>query len=440
MRRVLIISPHFPPDTTAATHRARLIAPHLAGFGWQPTVLTVDPRDYEGALDPALARLVPHDLEVIRCRAWPASWTRAVGVGDLGLRSLRPLWHRACALMSERRYDAVFITIFPSYPALIGGWLKRRFGVPFVLDYQDPWVGSWGLSVGASADGSADVKSRLSRLLAERLEPLALNAADGVTAVSTATYDDALARVKPAHRPLTETLPIGWEANDLRAIDDRPNALFDPRDGRVHVCYVGTFLPHGERVLERVFAAARQLEASEPELYRRLHFWFVGTSNQTAGDPPARVHALARRVGVDKIVTEMPVRVGYLDALRIVRDASVVLLVGSTERHYTASKVFPAILARRPLLAVFHEDSSVVSLLKRIGRPPSVRVVTFDDALPNVDAVSAELSSLVRRPVFEPDAIDLSAAEPYSARAVALRLAALLDRVSTPASELRQAV
>ena len=27
MRRVLIISPHFPPDTTAATHRVRLIAP-----------------------------------------------------------------------------------------------------------------------------------------------------------------------------------------------------------------------------------------------------------------------------------------------------------------------------------------------------------------------------------------------------------------------------
>ena len=53
MRRVLMISPHFPPDSTAATHRVRLLAPHLPAHGWQPTVLTVDPRDYEGRLDPA---------------------------------------------------------------------------------------------------------------------------------------------------------------------------------------------------------------------------------------------------------------------------------------------------------------------------------------------------------------------------------------------------
>ena len=52
MRNVLMISPHFPPDSTAATHRVRLLAPHLARYGWQPTVLTVDPRDYEGRLDP----------------------------------------------------------------------------------------------------------------------------------------------------------------------------------------------------------------------------------------------------------------------------------------------------------------------------------------------------------------------------------------------------
>ena len=41
-RRVLMVSPHFPPDSSAATHRVRLLAPHLAGYGWEPTVVTVD--------------------------------------------------------------------------------------------------------------------------------------------------------------------------------------------------------------------------------------------------------------------------------------------------------------------------------------------------------------------------------------------------------------
>jgi len=62
MRRVLFVTPHFPPDGSAATHRVRLLAPHMAAHGWEPTVLTVDSRDYEGRLDAALAASVPADL------------------------------------------------------------------------------------------------------------------------------------------------------------------------------------------------------------------------------------------------------------------------------------------------------------------------------------------------------------------------------------------
>ena len=92
LRRVLMISPHFPPDSTAGTHRVRLLAPHLAARGWEPTVLTVDPRDYEGALDPALAASVPAGLRVVRSRALPVSVTRPLGIGDLGLRAVEGLW------------------------------------------------------------------------------------------------------------------------------------------------------------------------------------------------------------------------------------------------------------------------------------------------------------------------------------------------------------
>ena len=69
MRRVLMVSPHFPPDSTAATHRVRLLAPYLPLFGWEPTVLTVDPRDYEGRLDSVLADSVPQAVRTVRARA-----------------------------------------------------------------------------------------------------------------------------------------------------------------------------------------------------------------------------------------------------------------------------------------------------------------------------------------------------------------------------------
>jgi hypothetical protein len=164
-----MVSPHFPPDTSAGTHRVRLLAPHLPAFGWEPTVLTVDPEAYEGRLDPDLARLVPATLRVLRTGAWPASVTRRIGLGDLGLRALAGLRHAAKQLLSRERFDALFITVYPTYPAVLGPRLKRRFGVPFVLDYQDPWVGAWGRDVGGGEHGTPDLKSRMTRAIAERL-------------------------------------------------------------------------------------------------------------------------------------------------------------------------------------------------------------------------------------------------------------------------------
>ena len=435
-----MISPHFPPDSTAATHRVRLLAPHLPAFGWKPTVLTVDPRDYEGSIDDELATLVPADLDVVRCRAWPVRLTRRVGIGDLGLRSFRGLRDNAFKRMQGDRYDAVFITIFPSYTALLGPMLKRRFGVPFVLDYQDPWVGSWGRDVGGGADGKPDRKSRWSRRLAEFLEPRVLSAADGVTAVSTATYEDALRRVRPRHAPARETLPIGWDPLDMQAAGTRPNPFFDPHDGRIHVCSVGTFLPHGESVLASFFDAVALLAAREPALYRKIALWFVGTSNQTSGEAPPRVVPLAARAGVDAVVREHPIRVSYLNALRTLRDASVVLLAGSTEPHYTASKLYPALIAGRPILAMYHERSSVVAILRAVAHPPSVQVLPFTDDGPRVDDTYAALSALLRRPLIESDVIDFRAAEPYSARAVASQLAGLLDHLVVDSPALRQVV
>ena len=115
-----MVSPHFPPDTSAGAHRVRLLAPHLPAFGWEPTVLTVDPEAYEGRLDPDLARLVPATLRVLRTGAWPASVTRRIGLGDLGLRALTGLRHAAKELLSRERFDALFITVYPTYPAVLG--------------------------------------------------------------------------------------------------------------------------------------------------------------------------------------------------------------------------------------------------------------------------------------------------------------------------------
>ncbi|HEY0783320.1 MAG TPA: glycosyltransferase, partial [Thermoanaerobaculia bacterium] len=428
MRRVLIVSPHFPPDTSAGTHRIRLLAPHLPAYGWEATVVTVDPRDLESRLDPGLAARVPASLRVVRCRALPARWTRLVGVGDLGLRAFSGL-RRACRkLLAAERFDALLITIYPTYPALLGPRLKRRFAVPFVLDYQDPWVGAWGESVGGGANGKVDAKSRLSRALAARLEPRAARAADALTAVSAATYEAVLAR-NPRLRPaVCAAIPLGGEPADfdrLRA-EPRPNGFFAPDDGRFHLCYVGTLLPLGMETLAAVFRAVALLRDRRPELAARLELRFFGTSNQTAATAAPRALPLAREMGVADQTSEVAPRLDYLDALRVLTQASAILLLGSSERHYTPSKAYPALLAGRPLLAAYHEASSVVAVLRRAA--PSAEVVTYGDA-PDREAVAEKIAAALERLMSAPGAtpkVDRDAVAESSAAHLAGELAAVL--------------
>jgi glycosyltransferase involved in cell wall biosynthesis len=432
MRRVLMISPHFPPDTSAGTHRVRLFAPYLPEFGWEPTVVSVDPSAYEGRLDPDLARLVPDTVRVVRTPAWSAAVTRRIGIGDLGLRALSGLGRECRRLMSTEHFDALFITIYPTYPAMLGPMLKRRYGVPFVLDYQDPWVSAWGLDVGPGPNGTPDARSRITRALAQQIEPRVVRAADALTAVSARTYEDVLARVRDARPRTCAAIPLGFDERDLEALHRAPraNSWFDERDGLVHICYVGTILPKGFDVLRTVLAALARLRLRTPLLYARLRVHFIGTSNQRSASTVPRVLPAAREAGVDDIITEAPPRLDYLDALNVQTRADALLLLGSSERHYTPSKVFPAILAGKPIVALYHRASSVVDVL----RHPSLaaRVFTFDEEHPplaRVDDIAKALADLIEASPSIPRTSNGGGLEAWSARALTGRLAAVLDAV-----------
>jgi hypothetical protein len=434
VRRVLMISPHFPPDTSAGTHRVRLFAPYLPEFDWDPTVLSVDPTGYEGRLDPDLARLVPESVRVVRVRAWDPGITRRIGIGDLGLRALAGLRRECRRLMAEERFDAVFITIYPTYPAVLGPMLKRRHGVPFVLDYQDPWVSAWGLDVGGGPNGAPDARSRVTRALAVRIEPHVVRAADALTAVSARTYEEVLARVPDARPRACAAIPLGFDERDVEALRRAPraNRWFDEHDGNVHICYVGTVLPKGFDVLRTVLAALGRLRARAPHAYARLRVHFIGTSNQRVASAEPRVLPVAREAGVEDIVTEAPSRLDYLDALNVQMRASALILLGSSEPHYTPSKVFPAILARRRILAFYHRESSVVDVLSN----PSLdaRVFTFDanrSLVEQIGDIAGGFADVVAaHPRTPPVTGNGNGLRAWSARTLTGRLASVLDAVA----------
>jgi hypothetical protein len=248
---------------------------------------------------------------------------------------------------------------------------------------------------------------------------------------------DEIVERNPGVRAIPQLeLPIGGEPSDFNSLRRLPraNPYFNPHDGDFHLCYVGTLLPLGIETLHAVLKAVRRLKELDRASYDRLRLHFFGTSNQSSPDVPQRVVPVAKEVGVADRVHEIAPRIDYLNALTVQMQASALLLMGSSERHYTASKLYPALLSERPILASYHAESTVSSILSSVVMPPVARLVTYDDvdrAESKVEALTAHLQMLIADPVYDRAAVDWTAIEAFSARSLAGRLAGVFDNVAS---------
>jgi hypothetical protein len=132
----------------------------------------------------------------------------------------------------------------------------------------------------------------------------------------------------------------------------------------------------------------------------------------------------AIEAGVRDMVDEHPHRIGYVDTLNHLEHSSAVLVLGSSERHYTPSKIFQAILSKRPVFAMLHAESTAIDM---VVRARAGRVLTLTGhAMPAPDAIAGELQALMSE-TYDASAGDAAEFEAYSARESTRMLAASLD-------------
>jgi len=408
----------------AGVHRARHLAKHLPATGWRPIVLCVDERCHEERLDPALAQLVPGDAEIVKVAALPARLTRPLGIGELSLRAWRPLRRGLFQLLRTRPADAVLITGSPYYPMLLSRDIKRRFGVPVVLDFQDPWVSAWGAAQPALS------KPGMVHRLATLLEPQALRAADFVTSVSEGQNAAMTARYPWLDGARMAAIPIGGDPDDFAALRaaNRPEGAIDLDPDLIHLSYVGTFLPRAGPLVRALFRGFARLREAEPALAARLRLNFVGTRNRPGDVWDCPVRAIAEAEGIAEAVREIPSRVPYLAALDVFARSHGALLIGSDEPHYTASKIYPALMCGRPFLSLFHHASSAHAILAAAGGGIALAFADCGE----LDPLAALLADGLRTLALRPESLGKpspAAYAPYDARAIARRFAEIFNRL-----------
>jgi hypothetical protein len=419
-KRVAIVAAHFVPSNLAAVHRARLWSLHLREFGWEPIIVTTHWDYYEEQIEPELEQLLPPGLTVVRTRAFrtrPIRW-----VGDIGIRAFP--WHYRALLRLARSHEVDFlhITIPSNYSALLGRLVWRRTGLPYGIDFIDPWVHAF--------PGSERplTKAWASARLAEWLEPWAVARASLITGINRAYFQGMLDRnPHVARRAILAAMPYGGSETDHEYARQHPRRarLLEPHAGKFNLVYAGTMWPKANAVLTRLLEGLVVLKDKRPHLASEFHLQFIGTGKSPDDPQGHNILPQIQRLGLCDCVSEHPQRMPYLEVLAHLHAASGVLIFGSTEPHYSPSKVFQAVMSRRPVFALLHEASTAVPLLGATG---GATVLTFNETgLPRAEVVAAALERFVYANEYSPGQVRWAVLNEHSARTSARILAEALD-------------
>jgi glycosyltransferase involved in cell wall biosynthesis len=371
-RTVLFVAYHFPPSGGPAVQRSAKFVKYLPEFGYRPLVLTAADEDIEYlSRDETLLDEV-RDAQVTRCAGYARyviRWPRRLRLNAVTSFFLRPdknilAWvppaaRAAVRLAAREPVDAIYTSIGPASSVLLGARLKRRLGVPWIVDYRDPWTD----------DGMGMWPSRWHYRWECRQERRALETADAIVVVTPGMQAMMAARYPTlAHR--IHLIPNGFDRADFPACAPRPP------DNLLRISYTGAsidydFRPEVVRVGALValwvarfgfrtehydlstysplylFRAVRDLLAREPQRAGRLELCFAGHFGP-------RNRALVQELGLQGIVREL----GYVphrDSVRVLMESDLLFIslptpeTGRRSYHYSG-KLFEYLAAGRPIL------------------------------------------------------------------------------------------
>ena len=380
LKKVLIISPHFPPSNAADMQRVRMSLPYFKQFGWEATVVAVDERYAHMVQDDLLVESIPADMKIYKVKALSRSLTSKIGLGSLALRSF---WHyrkKVNEILKKEPYDLIYFSTTQFPLCILGTYWKKRFGIPYVIDMQDPWHSDYYRD---KPKEQQPPKYWFSYRLHKYLEPIAMKQVDGLISVSADYINDLKARYPTLNAIPSAIITFGAFEPDLKiAFGNQSRFASLLQSGFKNIVYVGRGGVDMQKAITPVFEALKKGLTEMPSVFSQLRFYFIGTSYAPAGTGKQTILPLAKKYGVDAAVIEITDRISYYHTLLTLQQADALFIPGSDDPKYTASKIYPYLLTQKPLLAIFNEKSNAVEAIKDCTG--DAIILTFNENTPNL--------------------------------------------------------
>ena len=421
MKTVLIITYYWPPSGGSGVQRWLKFTSYLGSFGWHPIILTPENPQFSSH-DPSLENEVHPDTEVLKLPIWEpyhlvsknqlkqgstststSSWMKFVR-GNLILPDPRIFWKRPAVrflkeYLKTRHVDAIITTGPPHSMHLIGKRIHKKLGIPWVVDFRDPWS-TWDMldefHTGALARGYH-----------RRLEKGVVKTADAVITVSPAWAKELSDR----YRAPVEVITNGYDPVDFQNTEpSRPEKF-----RLMHFGLINEF-----RHVPALWEALAEVREKNPAMEDMLEVQLYGVMDDQL-----------KRWFLEECPVKSCVKlhepVSHEKVLELYCEAAVLLLFMNKSENaagHIPGKLFEYLAAERPILALGDPRGDTAGIIRQCQ---AGEVVLWDDKtrlLETITNMFENYLSTARVPS------DNAARAAYSRVQLTGKLAGVLDKIT----------
>jgi glycosyltransferase involved in cell wall biosynthesis len=435
VRRLLVITYHFPPDGAIGGRRWAGLSKYLARLGWEVDVITASAADAP-QVTPGVHRHIqarrrtlndvylaaaarfrktsirgqqvgPNDSDRSRTfslldpvGAARRILGRSMSLPDSGRGWVGRATIAARALLRERQFDVV-ITSGPPHSVHVAGLLATLGGDAQIwIDLRDPW------SLAHEMNAPDDWLIRTERFLLRRLERLVFPRAASVI-VNTREFASALSVAHPDLEVVC--FPNGIDLEEMPTRD-----VHAVEQGSI--AYVGTL--YAGRNLSSVCVAMRRLLSDRPEAAGTLRLNIAGPMD---GPHRRQLQEDIATAGLASLVNCHGV-LPRMQALDVLNRSHLALVLAQDQPMQVPAKLYECVGLGIPTLVIAEAASAAASEARRIG------AFTVDEN--DVDAIRAVLEDVLACRI----PITIAARAPVSYEGLAIRM----DRLLREAVERRR--
>ncbi|MBO6794891.1 MAG: glycosyltransferase family 4 protein [Balneolaceae bacterium] len=380
-KKALIITYYWPPASSPGVQRWLKFVKFLDQLGWETYVITPKSGSYPNT-DETLLNDVPESTRVIRTSTMEPfrifnvlsgnlkrGKVTSVGMGDLkGSPSLikklasyiRANWFipdarkgwgsfafkAAKKIILKENIDLVITTGPPHSTHLVGHKLSSKLGVPWVVDFRDPWTNIYYNSFLPRTKSTIE-KDR-------KLETLVATSADLITTVSSGLVEEFENRAKKIM-----LLPNGYDHEDFS--DLTPSE----KSNKFELAYIGNFKENQNCIA--LWKALQELIEENKEFGKHLKLSLIGNTHSQVLTS-LEEHALLPYCSIEAFVQ-------HHTAVRRMIDASGLLFIipdtGDNKKIITG-KIFEYLASRTPLISLGPIDGDAANILSDCERSPMI--------------------------------------------------------------------